>query len=305
MSKVLTLFLLMSVIATADDLDRFIDNKIHEGLEKIGSSIQSLIPGEGDTEVSVSEQDNYDIKYSILAVRPLYINPYSNFSSDHLYFMQARLSNHEPFANGDERTVLNTGLGFRALINDDNAIVGINFFHDYEFDEAHQRGSLGIEYLTSNFQIFANLYDRLSERVNYTIGAQNVMEEVVDGYDFSVVGQLPFLPWGSIIYTGYSWDNTGSDLEGNRLSIEANIISSLMLEYGKNDIDNSSDDEDFYKLTFKWPSNHLTPTIFTHTVTDYAFSNKNMKNKMLNKVRRTNNIITERRTGGVVIARGT
>ena len=112
--------------------------------------------------------------------------------------LNLRLSSHEPFANGDERTLLNAGIGFRTLVNNNNAILGANLFHDYEFDEGHQRGSLGIEYLANNFQLYANIYDRLSEKVSYTAGSSNVYEEVLNGYDFSVVGSLPYLPWAKV-----------------------------------------------------------------------------------------------------------
>ena len=205
------------------------------------------------------------------------------------------------------QTLLNAGVGFRTLVNNNNAILGANLFHDYEFDEGHQRGSLGIEYLANNFQLYANIYDRLSDKVSYTAGSGAITEEVVNGFDYSVVGSLPYVPWAKVIYNGYSWDRTGADLDGNRISLEATIISGLQFEYGKNDIDNSSDDEDFYKITFKWPQNHLTPTLITHGITSYAFPTYNMKDEMLHKVRRTNNIITEQSSdsGGFFIVRGT
>ena len=250
------------------------------------------------------EQDNYDIKFSILAVRPFIKNPYQALTNDHLYFTQFRLSNHEPFANGDERTLLNAGLGFRTLVNNNNAILGANIFHDYEFDEGHQRGSIGIEYLANNFQVYANIYDRLSESINYTSGSTTFVEEVVNGYDYSIVGALPYLPWLKLVYTGYEWDKTGANLEGHRLSLEAHLVNGLIFEYGENDIENSSD-ENFYKVTLKWPQDHLSPTLVTHGITDYAFPTYNMKDEMLHKVRRTNNIITEQSGGGFFVVRGT
>ena len=294
-----------SLTLASDTLDQLIENKFTSGLTNIGNKIAEIIPGDGDTEVTISEQDNYDIKFSILAVRPIVKNPYQAIDNEHLYFTQLRLGSHEPFANGDERTLLNAGIGFRTLVNNENAILGANLFHDYEFDEGHQRGSVGIEYLANNFQLYASLYDRLSDSVNYTSGSTTITEEIVNGYDYSIVGALPYLPWAKLIYTGYSWDKTGTDLEGNRISLEAHLINGLLFEYGKNDIDNSSDDEDFYNITFKWPQNHLTPTLTTHGITSYAFPSYNMKNEMLHKVRRTDNMITEQSGGGFFVVRGT
>ena len=192
------------------------------------------------------------------------------------------------------------------MANNNNAVIGANVFYDYEFDEGHSRASVGVEYLASNFQLSANIYDRLSESESYTSGSTTLIEEVLNGYDYSIVGQAPYLPWANIIYNGYRWDQSGSDLEGNRISLEAKILRGMVFEYGRNDIDNASDDEHFYNLTLRWPNDHRgLPTIFTNPVSDYAFSEKNMENEMLHKVRRTNNIITQRSGGGAVVTRGT
>ena len=305
--KIIIIFLLSNSITFADDnISKIIDSGISKTLTGIGKVLTDAVPGEGDTEITISEQENYDIKYSILVVRPIAMNPLSMLENKHLYFTQVRFGNHEPFANNDERHLLNVGFGLRSLANNNNAVIGANVFYDYEFDEGHSRASLGVEYLASNFELSANIYDRLSERVSYTSGSTTLIEEVLNGYDYSVVGQVPYLPWANLIYNGYRWDQSGSDLEGNRISLEAKIHRGLVFEYGRNDIDNASDDEHFYNLTLRWPNDHRgLPTIFTNPVSENAFAEKNMENEMLHKVRRTNNIITQRSGGGAVVARGT
>ena len=298
--------LLFNSVAFADSISKATDRVISNTLTSIGEAITEAIPGEGDTEITISEQENYDIKYSILVVRPIAMNPLSVIDNKHLYFTQVRFGNHEPFANDDERHLLNVGFGLRSLTNNNNAIVGANIFYDYEFDEGHSRASVGVEYLASNFQLSANIYDRLSESESYASGSTTLIEEVLNGYDYSVVGQVPYLPWANLIYNGYRWDQSGPDLEGNRISLEAKIHRGLVFEYGRNDIDNASDDEHFYNLTLRWPSDHRgLPTIFTNPVSENAFTEKNMENEMLHKVRRTNNIITQRSGGGAVVTRGT
>lgn len=278
-----------------------IQNGINYSLNKIGEQITSVIPGEGDTEITIHSQDNYDLRYSILAVRPLAMSPYSNLSNKHLYFTQLRLANHEPYADGDQRTLFNFGLGFRTLAQNNNAILGINLFYDHEFEQTHQRGSLGLEYLTSAFEIYANKYQRLGDKSNYG----TITETVLNGHDINIVGQLPFMPWGKIVYNNYTWNGTNSDTKGKRLSLEAQVLRNMIFEIGQSDPD-SGNTEDFWKLTFKWPANEFKQTIFTHTVTDYIFPEKNMSSKMLSKVRRTNKIVTEKNTvsGGVVLVRG-
>ena len=280
------------------------DNLVQEGLNrslnKLGNVIQSSLPGSGDTEITISSQDNYDLRYSILAVRPLAMNPYSEISNKHLYFTQLRLANHEPYADGDQRMLFNAGLGFRTLTQDNNAILGLNLFYDHEFEQSHQRASLGFEYLTSVFEVYANRYERISEIAKYG----TTTETVLDGYDVHVVGQLPYLPWGKFAYNNYSWNATGKDTQGKRYSLEAQILRNMVFEIGQSDPDASAK-EDFFKLTLRWPANQFKQTIFSHTVSDFMFPEKNMSSKMLHKVRRTNNIVTEKTisVGGVRLVR--
>ena len=299
------LFLVVATFTSPLSADSTLEALAHKGvssgLNSLGNLVHSLIPGEGDTEVSFRTQDNYDLTYSILAVRPIAFNPYPQLSNEHLYFTQLRFGNHEPYANGDQRHLLNVGLGFRTLMNDNNAILGANIFYDRD-DEEHERGSVGVEFLANNFEVYGNIYDRLSDRASYVHGSTTITEEVLNGYDYSLVGQIPYMPWAKAVYKGYKWDATGTDIEGYNMSFEAQLVRGLILEYGRNKPDNQST-EDFASITFRYPSDHLTPTAVSHGITEYAFPVKNMKNEMLHKVRRTNNIITEKNMGGVFIAR--
>ncbi len=293
-----TLILSSLYIVNAEDL--LLDG-INHSLNKLGETITSVLPGEGDTEITIHSQDNYDLRYSILAVRPLAINPYSELSDKHLYFTQLRFGNHEPSADGDQRTLLNVGLGFRTLAQNNNAILGINLFYDHEFEQEHQRGSLGLEYLTSAFEIYANKYQRLGDTSKYG----TTTETVLNGYDINIVGQLPYMPWGKVVYNNYAWSGTSTDTKGKRYSLEAQVLRNMILEVGQSDPDVGSK-EDFAKLTLRWPANEFKQTIVTHTITEHMFPEKNMSGQMLHKVRRTNKIITEKTTnpGGVIIVRG-
>ena len=293
-----TLVLSSLYIVSAEDL---LQDGINHSLNKLGETITSVLPGAGDTEITIHSQDNYDLRYSILAVRSLAMNPYSDLTNKHLYFTQLRLGNHEPYANGDQRTLLNVGLGFRTLAQNNNSILGINLFYDHEFEQTHQRGSLGLEYLTSAFEIYANKYQRLGDKSSYG----TTTETVLNGHDINIVGQLPYMPWGKVVYNNYAWAGTSTDTKGNRYSLEAQVLSNMILEVGQSDPDVGSK-EDFWKLNLKWPAADNTPTIITHTYTDNMFPEKNMSDQMLHKVRRTNKIVTEKTTnpGGVVIVRG-
>ena len=108
------------------------------------------------------------------------------------------------------------------------------------------------------------------------------------------------MPWGKVVYNNYAWSGTSTDTKGKRYSLEAQVLANMILEVGQSDPDVGSK-EDFWKLSLRWPTTGYTPTIITHTYTDYMFPEKNMASQMLHKVRRTNKIITEKTTnpGGV------
>jgi hypothetical protein len=58
----------------------------------------------------------------------------------------------------------------------------------------HKRLSLGLEYQRSNFSTHINSYYPMSHRRN--IG--DYTEAASAGYDFKLIGQVPYLPWAKI-----------------------------------------------------------------------------------------------------------
>ena len=74
-----------------DTVDELLNKKINQGLSSLGEQISNLIPGEGDTEVTISEQDNYDIKFSLLAVRALAHKPYSSLQMNIYILLKSEL----------------------------------------------------------------------------------------------------------------------------------------------------------------------------------------------------------------------
>ena len=307
--SVLTFLIIPKVFA--NELENIASDVVNKSLNKAGEIVGDIIPGDGDTEITITAQDDYDLKYSILAVRPITLNPFQNLKENHLLFTQIRLSNNEPFADGDDRLLLNAGLGFRTLAQDGNAILGANFFYDHELEQGHERVSLGLEYLTSVFEVYANRYERISSSTSrqtfynpYGQRGINVQEEVLDGYDIHLVGQIPYMPWGKFVYKAYNWNSTGKDTEGKKYQLEAQVTDSLILEFGRNDQDGISKQK-FGAITMRWPSkDNNIPTVFTHTYTEEMFAEKDMSNEMLHKVRRTDAIVVERKSGGMLITRG-
>ena len=86
----------------------------------VSEYISNLIPGEGDTEVSIDLRENHSPDYSILLVREI------DRSENGNYFTQMSLFNTEK--NNDERITANFGLGKRYLSDDKFTLTGLNLF---------------------------------------------------------------------------------------------------------------------------------------------------------------------------------
>jgi hypothetical protein len=82
------------------------------------------------------------------------------------------------------------------------------------------------------------------------------------------------------------------------------LHQNVSLEAGWRD-DNFSDDETFMKVTYKLGFNNpKKPVAFSSAfISDQAWEKRDMREHTLDKVRRENRIIVERRASGVVITR--
>ena len=127
MQKILLIIfsILYVSIASAEDISK-----------KVSEYISNLIPGEGDTEVSIDLSETYEPDYSILAVREISKTDTGNL------FTQFSLFNTDK--NEEERIVGNLGIGKRMLSDDKTLMTGFNAFFDYD-DIGNARSSLGLE----------------------------------------------------------------------------------------------------------------------------------------------------------------
>ena len=77
------------------------------------------------------------------------------------------LFNQSSLNSFNNRTTLNTGLGARYITPDEKMIFGANAFYDYEIEAKHKRTGLGIEFITSMFEVRANRYNAISGNITY------------------------------------------------------------------------------------------------------------------------------------------
>ena len=216
-----------------------------------------------------------------------------------LAFSQARFATA---TNADGATI-NLGLGIRNRPND-ISMVGANAFWDYrmtDYSDAHSRLGLGGEYLWKDFEFRNNYYMAITDEKDVTVNGSSYKERVVPGWDVELGYRLPNNPELAFFVRGFNWDykNTqdNSGLEGS-LSWQATPYVSLEA-YISNEISAATTtlnsalpgtDETIFGLRM-----NITGSPVKFEKSNYK---KNMITQMTQPVKRKNDVLLERSTGG-------
>ena len=238
--------------------------------------ISNLIPGDGDTELSIDLRENHSPDFSILLVRELDSNQSNNT------FTQLSLFNTEK--NSDDRFVANLGLGKRFLSEDKFSMTGINAFVDYD-DEGNLRSSIGFEMRNAVLNFAFNNYFGLDDADG---------ERVLDGHDMRLASQIPYIHWADIFINSYSWDGVKrNDVDGLMIGSELSLSPNLNFEIAYDDKDRAGLDDEYYvKLMFVHPPRN-GPTLSDGISDDMWRKQTDMSDQMLTKVKRNNKIFVE------------
>jgi len=96
-----------------------------------------------------------------------------------------------------------------------------------------------------------------------------------------------------------------ADIEGNTYSLEfAQMFDSgISLEAGRRNFDGLTEDEDFVKLTYTLPYGNAPQNGESSLFSKNMFEKRSMKQDMLNKVRRHNQIVVQTKFSTAVGAR--
>ena len=276
---VLILTLFISSVANADVKGQ----ALNKAAGKISSTIGSLIPGDGVTEVSV-EIDENNTDFEILGVRDISSKENSNFFT--------QFSIHTQEVNNDDRYMGNLGFGYRFLNTDQSMMFGINSFYDRDIKEDHSRVSFGLEAKSSLLDFTLNKYIKTTNM----LVVNSTEEQALSGLDYNISSQVPYMPWTVFNFQGYRWENEKAlqDTKGRVYSLEMALLPSLQFDLSR-DVSSVSgvDDADIVKLTFIYPPRENKPTLQDGLVSNVAFEKENMKEKLKEKVRRNNNIVIE------------
>jgi hypothetical protein len=114
--------------------------------------------------------------------------------------------------------------------------------------------------------------------------------------------QVPYIPGTKFYAKQFKWDGEdgGADLKGKTYSLDIGreILTNTSLEAGIHDYDGTKASEKFAKLTYYFGKQSKPVGPF---IAAAAFENlKSMKDKRLDKVRRTNTIVKQK--GGFTVS---
>ena len=255
-----------------------ISSSYADGVAKqVSDYINNIIPGEGDTEVSIDIRENFKPDYSILGVREIEKTANGNF------FTQFSIFNTEK--NNDERIVGNLGFGKRMLNDDKTMMTGFNAFLDYD-DIGNARSSLGVEARNAVLDFGYNYYIGIDDGTD---------EKVLDGYDLRLASQIPYMHWADIFVNAYEYDGRDrDDIKGRKLGSELLLNPNLNLELAYDDKDKEGLEDEWYaKIVL------IHPPRTGPSLQDGLFSNtawkeeKDMSGELLTKVKRNNKIMVE------------
>ena len=249
----------------------------NEVSSNISEYISNLIPGEGDTEVSIDLRENNKPDYSILVVREIEKKDSGNI------FTQLSIFNTEK--NNDERIVGNIGLGQRFLSDDKTLMTGFNGFLDYD-DAGNARTSFGFEARSAVLEFWYNQY----------FGIGNAKDEkVLDGYDLRLASQIPHLHWADIFINTYEWDGIDrDDIKGTKLGSQLLLTPNLNLELAYDDKDKKGLKDEWYaNIEFVHPP-RKGPSLKDGFINSITWKEeRDMSSELLTKVERNNKIMVE------------
>jgi hypothetical protein len=224
----------------------------------------------------------------VTTVQPIFEN-----GSDFI-FNQSRIA----YGN-DARTTVNVGLGYRHLTEDEKVLYGANYFYDFQGPYGHKRSGLGAELRSASFEINSNYYLPHS---GWRDAGTIYEEKALEGFDTELGIQTPYIPWAWWYAKGYQYHselNKSQDITGAQYSVRLRPFENISVEAGHNNNNRASANNFIsmqYRIGFNDPNTiSKKKSIFSKTPFEYGES---MKERVYDKIRRSNNITVERRVKG-------
>jgi len=252
------------------------------------------------TDISIESMDRSKPTWSIETIQPIYQTPRT--LTDTVFF-QGRWGQR----NSDD--TVNLGLGYRRLTDEKTWLLGVNSFYDITSKNNHQRLGLGAEAIGQYLSLRTNYYSAISGiRTISEVNGVTTTEKALDGYDYEIDTPVPYAPWMRFSANGFRWKAATSgypDLVGETYSLRGNFTRTLSLELGHTN-DNYNNGRGFVRLNWNFggiQTGGVTRNLSSGGYSGAAFEARDLTKHTLDKVRRQNDIVVERKSGGVAIAR--
>ncbi|MBI5907420.1 MAG: inverse autotransporter beta domain-containing protein [Burkholderiales bacterium] len=247
------------------------------------------------TDISVESMDRSNPTWSVETVQPLYQTPKTLRDT---VFFQGRWGRR----NSDN--TFNLGLGYRKLLEDKTWLLGVNTFYDTTTKYDHKRWGVGAEAIGQYLTFRTNFYHGISgEKTISLLNGIRTTEKALSGRDFEIDAPIPYLSWIRVAANSYRWKSATAgteDLKGAKLAFKGNISKNISLELGRQD-DNYTRPSSFIRISYNLlgnPSNGVPGTMLEGMRKPVSFEARDLTLHTLDKVRRQNDIVVEKKTGG-------
>ena len=117
----------------------------------------------------------------------------------------------------------------------------------------------------------------------------------MDGWDYRLASQVPYVHWSKIFVNHYEWDGIlRDDIKGTKLGSEMLLTPHVNFEVAYDDKDRSGLDDEWYaQITFVHPP-RTGPTLQDGIKSAVAWKEEmDMTGELLTKVKRNNKIMVE------------
>ena len=200
----------------AEDLKSNLSDKFYSGVNEFS---QNLTQGLSDKLKQNENLKYFDISLDIKENEKPTIEIQSvskiKEDDDSAFFNQTNLSSYAG------ETTINLGLGKRKLYKNETVMLGSNIFVDYQFDESHLRNGIGVEAISSVFDLIGNYYNAISGFKATDEGR----EKALDGYDLQINYHTGGKTNTDLYLNSFLWENPNSDYEekGEKFGITSQI----------------------------------------------------------------------------------
>ena len=226
---------------TTDKISALKDKKINTLSNQISKSISSFAEEHFENmkylDFNIDAQEYLKPTFSIMSVNE--IKKLDNGT----IFNQTSINTHD----GDE--TINIGFGSRKLLNDNTLMLGANAFYDHQLTESHERVGVGVEAITSDFDLRYNHYSAMSGR---RTNAEGTIERALDGWDLRGDYHLPIDHDVNIFVSAFEFENPESVSSyketGNKFGVDAKV-GNFAIEAGYMD-DNQENDAYFGNVKY-------------------------------------------------------